>query len=99
VRAVKPLDDEMLEDAARHPLVVTVEDGIRVGGAGSAIADRLDTLAVAAGLAGPPVVQLGTPDAYIPQAKPEVILAGLGLDAQGIAESVRTALGQHVSAG
>jgi 1-deoxy-D-xylulose-5-phosphate synthase len=99
VRAVKPLDDDMLLDAARHPLVVTVEDGIRVGGAGSAIADRLDTLAVAGGVSGPPVVQLGTPDAYIPQAKPEVILAGLGLDAQGIAESVRTALGQHVSAG
>ncbi len=35
MRVVKPLDPEMIDDAARHPLVVTVEDGIREGGAGS----------------------------------------------------------------
>jgi len=89
VRVVKPLDPEMIADAARHPLIVTVEDGLAVGGAGSAIAAAL-----------PPgrraVLQLGTPDAFIPQAKPEAILAQLGLDAEGIAESVRVALGQTV---
>ena len=41
VRVVKPLDPEMIADAARHPLVVTVEDGIREGGAGSRIVDEL----------------------------------------------------------
>ncbi|HEY2429938.1 MAG TPA: transketolase C-terminal domain-containing protein, partial [Acidimicrobiales bacterium] len=99
VRVVKPLDEQMLVDAGRHPLVVTIEDGIRVGGAGSAISEALGARAVAEGQPAPAVVQLGTPDAYIPQAKPEQILAELGPDAQGIAESVRTALGQHVSAG
>ncbi|MFI5040670.1 MAG: 1-deoxy-D-xylulose-5-phosphate synthase [Acidimicrobiales bacterium] len=99
VRVVKPLDLEMLDDAARHPLVVTAEDGLRVGGAGSAIADALAGRCLhhagtwAGEAAGPPVLQLGTPDAFIPQAKPERILAALGLDGPGIAESVREAVG------
>ncbi|MEW6153945.1 MAG: 1-deoxy-D-xylulose-5-phosphate synthase [Actinomycetota bacterium] len=41
VRVVKPLDPAMLADAAAHPLVVTVEDGVRHGGAGTAVADSL----------------------------------------------------------
>ena len=97
VRVVKPLDPAMLADAARHRLVVTAEDGVRVGGAGSAIAGELAGLAITAGRPTPPVLQLGTPDAYIPQAKPEQILAELGLDAQGIVGSVRVALGLDVA--
>ena len=38
-RVVKPLDADMLADAARHRLVITIEDGLRDGGVGSAIAD------------------------------------------------------------
>jgi len=87
VRVVKPLDPVMLVDAARHVLVVTAEDGIRVGGAGSAIADALTGLQHDG-----PVVLLGTPDAYVPQGKADAILAHLGLDAPGIAAAVRTAL-------
>ena len=34
VRAVKPLDPEMIADAAGHPAVLTLEDGLREGGAG-----------------------------------------------------------------
>ncbi|HEV7885940.1 MAG TPA: 1-deoxy-D-xylulose-5-phosphate synthase N-terminal domain-containing protein, partial [Acidimicrobiales bacterium] len=83
VRVVKPLDPAMLADAAAHELVVTVEDGVKVGGAGSFIA---------ASLAGPPVLSLGVPDAFIAQAKPGSILARLGLDGPGIAASVRAAL-------
>ena len=80
VRVVKPLDPEMLADAAGHTLVVTVEDGIRVGGAGAYIADALpDTRTVV----------LGLPDEFIQQAKPSAILARFGLDAAGIAASVR----------
>ena len=39
-RVVKPLDPEMLADAGRPPLVVTIEDGLRDGGVGMAVADR-----------------------------------------------------------
>jgi 1-deoxy-D-xylulose-5-phosphate synthase len=91
VRVVKPLDPAMLADAARHPLVVTVEDGIRSGGVGSAIADAL--WRVPDGAAPVPVLVLGAPDAYIPQGKAEVILAQLGLDGPGIAASVVGARG------
>jgi 1-deoxy-D-xylulose-5-phosphate synthase len=41
----------------------------------------------------PPVISLGIPRAYIPQDKPDRILARLGLDAAGIARSVRAAVG------
>ena len=89
-RCLKPLDVEMLADAARHQLVVTVEDGTRVGGAGSAIADAiaaLDERRVA-----PPVLMLGTPDRFIAHGDPAVILAQLGLDSAGIVTSVTKAL-------
>ena len=89
-RVLKPLDPVMIDDTARHPLVVTAEDGVRLGGAGSAMADAIAALDT--GSQGPPVLVLGTPDRYIPQAKPAQILAELGLDATGIAASVLTAL-------
>ncbi len=90
VRVIKPPDPDMLADAARHRLVVTVEDGLRVGGAGAFLADAIgglhdDRIA-------PPVVVLGTPMAYIPQGKQDQLLADLGLDGPGVAASVRRAL-------
>jgi 1-deoxy-D-xylulose-5-phosphate synthase len=85
-RVVKPLDMEMLHDAARHELVVTIEDGLRDGGAGSMIADALRDLAPAA---GPSVRVLGVPSAYLPHAKPEAILSQLGLDADGVLSEIR----------
>jgi 1-deoxy-D-xylulose-5-phosphate synthase len=90
VRVVKPLDPTMLDDAAEHPLVVTIEDGIREGGAGSAIADAIATLRE--GRPPVPVRVLGTPVAYIPHGKAEQILADLGLDAAGIAAEARRLL-------
>jgi 1-deoxy-D-xylulose-5-phosphate synthase len=89
VRAVKPLDPAMIADAAAHPLVVTVEDGLRSGGAGSAVVDAL----TAASGHMPAVRVLGVPDQYFPQGRPERILADLGLDGPGIAASVVAARG------
>jgi 1-deoxy-D-xylulose-5-phosphate synthase len=82
----KPLDAEMLLDAARHSLIVTVEDGIRTGGVGSAIALGVGELSE--DHVAPPVVVLGVPSEYIPHGKPDQILAELGLDAAGIAAAV-----------
>ena len=96
VRLVRPLDPEMIADAARHQLVVTVEDGTRVGGAGTFMADAIAAAAGAAATgtrSAPPVVVLGTPVSYLPQAKPARIHAELGLDGPGIAAAVCTALG------
>jgi 1-deoxy-D-xylulose-5-phosphate synthase len=88
LRAVKPLDRSMLDDAATHPLVVTVEDGVRHGGAGSAVAAALAAYTDVPCLIRPTVRMLGVPDAYIPQGHPDHILATLGLDGPGIARAV-----------
>lgn len=92
VRVAKPLDLSMIADALQHDHIITVEDGIRVGGVGSAIIDALNVQAAVSGKAVPPVVTLGVPSAFIPQAKPAAILSRLGLDGPGIAESARAAL-------
>jgi 1-deoxy-D-xylulose-5-phosphate synthase len=90
VRVVKPPDPAMLGDAIAHRVVVTVEDGIRVGGAGAFLVDAM--AATDASRHIPPVLVLGIPVAYIPQGKPTRILADLGLDGRGIAASVRDVL-------
>ena len=88
VRVVKPLDEEMLADAAGHPLVITIEDGYREGGAGAAIADRINELTGST----VPTEVMGVPTTYIPQGKPDEILAKFGLDAAGLRDKARTRL-------
>jgi 1-deoxy-D-xylulose-5-phosphate synthase len=91
VRSCVPLDETMIDDAASHQLVVTCEDGIREGGIGMAMADRIHAVRD-----GVPVRVLGLPTRFIPQGKPEEILAQFGLNADGIAAAVR---GARVSRG
>jgi 1-deoxy-D-xylulose-5-phosphate synthase len=92
VRVVKPLDAAMLASALRHRVVVTAEDGVRRGGAGSAIETRLSELARERGRAGPSVLTLGVPDAYVPHGKPDALLSELGLDGPGVAATILSAL-------
>ncbi|MDH3753551.1 MAG: 1-deoxy-D-xylulose-5-phosphate synthase [Acidimicrobiia bacterium] len=89
---VVPLDDTMLRDAAAQRLVLTVEDGLRAGGVGSLIADRLQEMAVDGECDRPLVRTLGVPTAYLPHGKPDQILADLGLDAIGVAAELRRCL-------
>jgi 1-deoxy-D-xylulose-5-phosphate synthase len=88
VRCVRPLDTTMLDDAARHRVVVTIEDGIRDGGVGAAIEDELQQRNCTA-----KVEVLGLPVRFIPHGKPERILANLGLDADGIEATIRRVAG------
>jgi 1-deoxy-D-xylulose-5-phosphate synthase len=92
VRVVSPPDAAMLADAARHSLVVTAEDGVRHGGAGAFLVDAMAAQVDSAGLPGPAVRVLGVPRQYVAQGKADDILASLGLDGTGIAESLRRAL-------
>ena len=87
VRSCVPLDDEMLADAATHKVILTVEDGLRDGGIGSMITDRIHVLAPSVR-----VENLGVPTKFIPHNKPDAIFAQLGLDAPGMCATVRTLL-------
>jgi 1-deoxy-D-xylulose-5-phosphate synthase len=71
--------------------VVTIEDGIRIGGAGTFLIDAIRALPELERPL-PPVRMLGLPLEYIPQGRPDAILARLGLDPAGVARSVNAAL-------
>jgi 1-deoxy-D-xylulose-5-phosphate synthase len=89
MRFVKPLDVELVKKlAAGHDLLVTVEEGATMGGAGSAVAEAL----AASGIVKPLLI-LGLPDKFIDQGDPAALLASVGLDAKGIAASIRARLG------
>jgi 1-deoxy-D-xylulose-5-phosphate synthase len=90
-RVVSPADADMLEDAAHHRLVVTAEDGVRHGGAGAFLLDAMASHVESAGLSGPATRVLGVPRQYLAQGKADDILASLGLDGTGIAETIRRA--------
>lgn len=86
-RVIKPLDQVMLDDAADHGHVFTIEDGLSHGGIGSLISRSL-------GPHSAKVTVLGVPTEYIPHGDPVDILAGLGLDAAGVAQTVRAVIGR-----
>ena len=89
VRSCVPADENMIRDAAAHRHIITVEDGIRDGGIGFLLADAITSVATGA----PPFIKvLGLPTRFIPHAKPDVILAKLGLDATGIERTAREML-------
>ena len=79
VRSCAPLDPAMLEDAARHSTVITIEDGIREGGIGMSIATAVHSLNDSCH-----VSVLGVPTKFLPHAKPDRLLAQIGLDSAGI---------------
>ena len=90
MRFVKPLDAALvLELAGSHDLLVTIEENVIMGGAGSAVLEALERAGHCV-----PVLQLGLPDRFIDQGDPGIQLAAVGLDAEGIAKSIRERLGQ-----
>jgi 1-deoxy-D-xylulose-5-phosphate synthase len=85
-RFVKPLDTQTLLSAvAQSPFVLTVEEGVLMGGFGSAVLEA----ACDAHLDTSRVHRLGIPDHYIEHGDRDELLADLGLDADGIAQTCR----------
>ena len=83
MRFVKPLDQEMIvQMATNHNLVVTVEENVLAGGAGSAVNELLQQSIKTETL------NLGVPDTFIRQDNPESMLAQCGLDEEGILTSI-----------
>ena len=88
MRFIKPLDTALVAElAASHDLLVTIEEGSIMGGAGSAVAEALS----AAGIVKP-ILQLGLPDKFIDHGDATQLLAQCGLDAAGITASVNQRL-------
>jgi 1-deoxy-D-xylulose-5-phosphate synthase len=84
MRWVKPLDTELLlQVAAAHEALVTLEEGAVMGGAGSAVSEALQAAGVLK-----PMLQLGLPDTFIEHGDPAKLLALQGLDASGIQATI-----------
>ncbi len=90
-RFVKPIDQELVVDVAKRVrYVVTVEEGCKMGGFGSAV---LETLAEA-GVSGVRTKVLGLPDWYIEQGPQDLLRERYGLTAEGIYQSVKELIGK-----
>ena len=88
MRFVKPLDEDMiLRMADEADLLVTVEDNVIAGGAGSAVNEVLMERHLAV-----PALNLGLPDAFVEHGGREEMLASLGLDAAGIQRAIQRRL-------
>ncbi len=90
MRWAKPLDTVMLQQiASSHDLLVTIEEGCIMGGAGSAVNEALQ----AAGLTNH-VLNLGLPDVFIEHGDHAQLLSLQGLDAAGIEASIQAFTGK-----
>ena len=84
MRFVKPLDEDLIVAlAARHRALVTIEENVTQGGAGSAVGEVLASEGLQL-----PLLQLGIPDRFIEHGSREGCLAAAGLDAASLSASV-----------
>jgi len=88
MRFVKPLDGQLVAQIARtHELLVTVEDNVVRGGAGSAVAESLAAQDITAR-----ILHLGLPDHFVDHGDQAQLLAQVGLNREGILKSIRSRL-------
>lgn len=84
MRFLKPLDTALLDEVgSRFKRVVTVEDGARIGGLGSAVLEYFADKGVK-----PDVVRLGLPDNFVEHGKPEELYRIVGLDKESIKKTL-----------
>ena len=88
MRSIKPLDrDAVLHAADEHELLVTLEENVIAGGAGSAVNELLHAEGVQV-----EVLNLGLPDAFVEHGTPAQLLADCQLDIEGIERAIRVRL-------
>jgi 1-deoxy-D-xylulose-5-phosphate synthase len=89
MRFVKPVDADLAAElAGTHGLLVTIEENVVQGGAGSAVAEALAARSIVT-----PLLQLGLPDRFVDHGEQTQLLASIGLDKAGIVAAVRARLG------
>ncbi len=92
MRFVKPLDiDMILQIATQHELLVTIEENVVMGGAGSAVNESLY-----ANKNSIPILNLGLPDRFINHGDTAMLLTQCGLDVDGIVNSITNHLGNKI---
>lgn len=90
MRFVKPLDTGLIRQLAeQHDYIVTVEENVVMGGAGSGCLEAMQAMGIIK-----PALLLGLPDDYVEHGDPTVLLADCGLNASGIEASIRNWLPQ-----
>jgi 1-deoxy-D-xylulose-5-phosphate synthase len=84
MRFIKPLDEELiLQMATRHQALVTLEENVTAGGAGSAVGELLAAEGVAM-----PLMHIGIPDRFVEHGSREDCLAAAGLDFASVSGAV-----------
>jgi 1-deoxy-D-xylulose-5-phosphate synthase len=91
MRFIKPLDEDVvLSVAAKHRAIVTVEENVVAGGAGSAVGELLAAEGVLT-----PLLHIGTPDLFIEHGSREDCLAAAGLDLPSLSGAIERWWAQH----
>jgi 1-deoxy-D-xylulose-5-phosphate synthase len=93
MRFVKPLDEACVREmAAHHDAIITLEENMIAGGAGSAVVETLNRLDLR-----PAVLQIGLPDRPVDHGERDEQLELVGLDTDGIRTRIRDWLGRKVA--
>lgn len=91
MRFVKPIDKDVIKRVARdYELIVTAEEGVLMGGAGSAVLEVLADEGLTT-----PVLRLGLPDEFIEQGTQEELLDQAGLSVETMIDKIQARLAQH----
>ena len=88
MRFLKPLDDAILTEVAKagYRRIVTIEDGVRAGGLGTAVIEWLEDHAQS----HPPVVRLGLPDAFVEHGSCDELYKLCHLDKESIKAAIKS---------
>ena len=91
MRWLKPIDTDILSYAANtYRTIITIEDGMINGGLGSAVAEYMSDIPNS-----PRVIRIGIKDTFVEHGSPQELYRMLGMDAQGIAETILKAYKEH----
>jgi 1-deoxy-D-xylulose-5-phosphate synthase len=95
MRFVKPLDEPLLiQITDSHDILVTLEDNVVAGGAGSAVNEFLQSRQI-----NTPILNIGLPDTFIEHGSREECLSDAGLDKEGILKTIAAYLKNRGSMG
>lgn len=88
MRFVKPIDEQLIRElAVSHQLIITIEENVTMGGAGSAVNEFLTKANIKVA-----TLNLGLPDKFLEHGKASDMLASVSLDCKGVIQSIQNKL-------